>query len=87
MENNNITLAIMIIFFSSWALISLISVLKPEILVNLTLKWFKMSMKLYGFEAEIKPTPRAKTICRIWNLIMFCIDIIFLLTLPKTFPK
>ena len=76
---NNIPLPLLIfgIFFCLILLICLFAILKPEPIVNLTSKYFRWSMKLYGFEAEIKPTPKAKIICRTWNLFMLLFFSIF----------
>ena len=51
---NDIPLIPIIVIGLFWA-ISLFSILKPDIVVNLTLKYFKWTMKLYGFEGEIGP--------------------------------
>ena len=61
------------IFFGLMWLMCLFSVLQPQSVVNLTAKYFKWSIKLYGFEAEIKPTPRAIVMVRIWNSFMLLI--------------
>jgi len=79
-----IGLWVMEIFFSLCVLLTLLPIFRPEIIVNLTAKWFKWVIKMYGFEVEIKPTLRAKVICRMWNLIMFCIFVLLLIILPNT---
>lgn len=67
------------IIFSLFALLSLLGALKPEMWINITIKWFKLSLKLYGFEGEIRPTPKAKTICRAWAFLMFVTCIVIAL--------
>jgi len=59
-----------VIFFVLCMLLALYNVLRPERAINFAIKWAKFSLKLYGLEGEIRPTPRAKTICRLWNLFM-----------------
>ena len=63
------------VIFTSFGFITLVGVIKPNKVVEMTAKWFRWSMKLYGFEGEIKPTPRAFKICRYWNLLMLFIFI------------
>ena len=59
-----------IVFFSLSYAVGFFGILKTEIAVNLTAKYFKWAIKMHGFEGEIKPTPRAKIICRAWNIFM-----------------
>ena len=80
---DKVGLLVLRIFFSLCALLSLSCVIRPESWLNRTIKWEKWSLKLFGFESEIKPTPRARTILQIWNFIMFCIFVIALISLPR----
>jgi hypothetical protein len=80
MVDNSVPLFVRI-FFSICALLALFSFLKPEKIINVTAKWFKWSLKLYGFEGEIRPTPKAKIICRFWNAFMFFVFAALLLFL------
>lgn len=61
------------IFFGVLYAIGLFGIFKPDNLVNLTVKYFKWLMKLYGFEGEIKSTSKAKIICRRWNIFMLVV--------------
>ena len=65
-------------FFSLFWLFGLFCVLKPEPIINLTAKFFKWQMNLYGFKAEITITPKAKIVCRIWNIIMLLFTSLFM---------
>lgn len=62
-----------IMFFSLCALMCFFLIFKPKIVVNLTLKWFKFTHRLYGFEGEIRPTPKAIVIYRYWGIFMLFI--------------
>ncbi len=64
---NNVPWLAIIFFSLVWA-ICLFSVLRPDKVVNVTAKYFKWSMQMYGFEGEIKPTFKARIICRFWNI-------------------
>jgi len=75
---NNVPLLVFGTFLFLFLLMTLVSILKPEFMVNLTAKYFRWMMKLYGFEGEIKPTPKAITICRVWNIFMLLILNIFM---------
>ena len=55
------------------ALLFLFPILKPDTAVRLTAQYFKWTMKLFGLEADVRPTPRARAICRRWNLFVLCI--------------
>ena len=56
-----------LLFFGLLWLWCLFCVLRPQPVVDFTVKYFKWSIKLYGFEGDVKPTPRAVTIVRMWN--------------------
>ena len=74
--SNEILLFIKIFFSLIW-LLGFFAILKPKITVNLTCKYLRWSMKLLGFEVDIKPTPKAKVICRIWNLFFLLLFSVF----------
>ena len=76
-----------VIFISFCSLISLFAIFKTEKAVNLATKYFKWSLKIYGFEGDIKPTLRAKSICRNWNIFMFSIFFIVLIFLIFFAPR
>jgi len=80
---NNIPLPVLI-FFGLIYVVGLVCILKPDNLVNLTTKYFKWSMKLWGFEGDIKPTPRARLIVRWWNaFVLLCITFFLFLNLME----
>ncbi len=81
---NNVPLPVVIFICLLW-LLGLVSVFKAEAIVNLTARYMKWSMKLFGFEGEIRPTLRAKVICRNWNLffLLYCSVFIFLILTGK----
>ena len=60
------------ILFLACALIALICLIKPEIPINSTIKWIKLMLKWHGLEGEIRATPKAKVICRVWNIVILC---------------
>lgn len=69
---NNLPLPV-VIFFGVLCIVCLFCILRPDNIVNLTAKYFKWSMKFYGFEGDIKPTPKARIICRCWNVFMLIV--------------
>ena len=65
--------------FAFFALIALFPILKPDVAARLTAQYFKWSMKILGFECDVRVTPRAVKICRVWNIFMLCVfAVIFL---------
>ena len=82
----NIPVPVLIFFCLFWSM-CLFCILKPGLVVNLTAKYFKWSIGLYGFEADIKVTPKAKTICRIWNLVLLLITLAGVLMILFGKPK
>ena len=71
-------LLIIRIFFSFCALLGLFNVLKPELIVKFTARWFQLYLKLFGFDSTIYPTKRAMVISRIWALFMTIVFVIVL---------
>jgi len=67
---NNMPLPVLILFIILY-LIILIGLIKPVIFVNMTIKYFKLSLRFYGFELEgdIKPTDKANNIARLINFL------------------
>ena len=61
------------IFFSLCWIISLVCFLKSDWANNFTAKYFTWSLKFWGFEGEIRPTAKAKTISRAWNAFMLVV--------------
>lgn len=76
--------AILWLVFSVLALLTLFPILKPDTAVRLTAQYFKWSVKLFGFEADVRPTPRARAICRSWNLFMLCVFLVAFLAALAT---
>ncbi len=70
-----------IIFYSFCSFMCLGAILKPKSVLKLTEKWFKFSLKLYGFEGDIGPGAKAEKIVQVWNLIGFLIFIILIIIL------
>ena len=71
-----------LIFFGLLGSFCLFAIVKPESIVNATVKYFKWSVGLLGFECEIKPKPQAVTIVRLWNVLcLMVIGILVFLTL------
>ena len=77
---NDIPLLVVIFFIVSVTL-TLYGVLRPESAINSSIRWFQFSLKLYGFEGEIKPTPKAKIICRLWNVVMLLLFSFFIFSI------
>jgi len=67
---DRITVIILDIFFSLFWFFCLFCIIKPGPIINFSVKFFKWQMQLFGFETEIKITPRAEMICRAWNIFM-----------------
>lgn len=65
-------------FFSLLWLFGLFCILKPEPIVKFTAKFFKRQMNFYGFKAEVEITPKAKMMCRIFNIFMVLFISLFL---------
>lgn len=90
---NNVPLPVVIVIRSIGLIVSFLGILivlflgilKPEVFVNLHVKYFKCTMKWYGFEGEIKPTPKAKIICRLWFLFFLLVFGVSLLLTFLTF--
>ena len=59
--------------FAFFALIALFPILKPDAAVRLSAQYFKWSMKIFGFDCDVRVTPRAVKICRVWNIFMLCV--------------
>ena len=71
--------SIISIVFLFFALVALFPILRPEVAARLSARYFTWSMKIFGFDADVRVTPRAVKICRAWNLSMLCIlAVIFL---------
>lgn len=70
MQDKAIIMLVGVIFSLLW-LLGLFCIIKPEPAVNFAARFFKWQMKLYGFKAEIEATPRARMVCRAWNMFMF----------------
>ena len=72
---------LLIIVFGLLYVICFLSILKPDKAVNAMAKYFKWLMKTCGFEGEIKPTPKARIICRFWMIfnlvILSCLMYLF----------
>ncbi len=78
---------VFIIFISLCLLAGLFAVFKTEKMVNFTAKYFKWILKFYGFEGDIKPTSKAISICRNWNIFMLTIFIILMIFIIFFAPK
>ena len=71
---NEVMVEVMVIvgaFLSFIALVALFFIIKPEIPVRWTVRYYTGYFKMLGFECDIKPTPRAFTICRIYHVVLF----------------
>lgn len=66
------------IFFSALWFLCLISFFKQDLAIDLAAKYFQWSAKAFGFEADVRPTPKAKIIYRYWNLFMLLILTVFI---------
>lgn len=64
--------------------IALYHILRTDHALNLTARYFMWTMKIYGFEGEIHPTPRAKMICKVANtLLVVGLSVYLFVILPK----
>lgn len=62
---------IVYIFFIVLMTLVLSVVLFSEKFCMWTARYWTECAKLYGFEGEIRSTPKAVKFCRIWNLVVF----------------
>jgi hypothetical protein len=72
------------VFFSFIALLALFPVLKPNAAARLSAQYFKWSMKIFGFDCDVRVTPRAVKICRVWNIFMLCVFAVAFLAIALT---
>ena len=54
-------------------LIALVAVLNPKVVAEWHAKYFQWSMKVFGFECAVKPTPKAARLIRLWNAGMIIV--------------
>ena len=72
------------ILFSFFTLVALFPILKPAAAARLTAQYFKWSMKIFGFDCDVRVTPRAVKICRTWNIFMLCVFAVVFLAIALT---
>ncbi|MFH0838592.1 MAG: hypothetical protein V1893_00190 [Candidatus Omnitrophota bacterium] len=75
MEENSIFLIGRVVF-SLCALVSLVCILNAKAVSDFSARWDMWWLRLFGFEAEIKTTPRTLLACRLWNVFMCLVFII-----------
>jgi hypothetical protein len=71
---HNTPLPVLILFIILYCII-ILGIIKPSIFVNLTIKYFKLSLRFYGLELEgdIKPTDKANNIARLINFLVLIV--------------
>ncbi|MDD3066031.1 MAG: hypothetical protein PHT24_07225 [Endomicrobiaceae bacterium] len=71
---HNAPLPVLILFIILYCIV-VIGIIKPSIFVNLTIKYFKLSLRFYGLELEgdIKPTDKANNIARLVNFLVLIV--------------
>ena len=77
-------LTIVGIVFVCFASVALFPILKPDAAARLSARYFTWSMKIFGFECDVRVTPRAVKICRAWNLFMLCVVALILFAVAMT---
>ena len=60
-------------FFFLCFLLTLSAIVRPDLAVDWTIKYYKWTLNLIGLEAEIRSTKKALTLCRVWNIFMFLV--------------
>lgn len=63
----------LLIFFGFFYFIGFLCIIKPDIFVNFTIKYFKLSLKLYGLKGDITPTDKANNIAKLWTVFILLI--------------
>ena len=69
--------------FACFAVLALFGIVKPDAAVRSTAQYFKWSMRLFGFDCEVRATPRAAKICCAWNIFMLCVIAAALLAIAR----
>ena len=46
------------------------SITKPKTMLNLIIKSFQWKMKWFGLESQVRPRSQARTITRIWGIVI-----------------
>lgn len=70
----------MLIFFVIIYCVCIFSIIRPDIVVNLTAKYFKFSAKIFGSDKDIQITNKAKSVVRVWNIFIIILITFFLFT-------
>lgn len=70
----NMPLAVLLLFIILYC-IAVIRIIKPSIFVNMTIKYFKLSLRFYGLDldGDIKPTDKANNIARFINFLVLIV--------------
>jgi hypothetical protein len=60
------------VFLSICLLLSILMVIKPQIILRMDLWYFKWTFKLIGYDIELKPISpnRPQKIARVWGILM-----------------
>ncbi len=75
----NLSLPVLIFFAILYA-ICIFSAIKPDIIVNLTAKYFKFAGKIFGKDSDVQATEKAKSVVRTWNIFLLILMTFILFT-------
>jgi len=78
---NNVILIIVALIFLG---LGLFPIINPQAAAHITAQYFAWNMRLFGYECEIRATPRAAKILRVWNLAMLILMLAFILSMTST---
>jgi len=75
----NLSLPVLIFFVILYG-ICIFCAIKPDIIVNLTAKYFKFAGKIFGKDSDVQATEKAKRVVRTWNIFLLILMTFILFT-------
>jgi len=75
----NLPLPILMLFVILYG-VCIFNAIRPDIIVNLTAKYFKFAGKIFGKDSEVLATDKAKSVVRTWNIFLLILMTFILFT-------